>query len=307
MKCKLIAAAFVSMTAALSLGTAAQSSTMPSSSTSTPSSTAQSSSRMSSSTSADMARTGSLEVHRVSDEIIAQQLTAKDLLGKAVYGVDGEKLGDISDISLASGFSAAVAESLRNAGTAMTTSPATGTGASANTTASDMRTATSLLSSIDNDDLTVFISVGGLLGIGDNLVSVPASALNYDAQNQHFTLNVRKADFVALAQERAPTYASTSGTSADRANMSSTDRSGSTMSPGTSAKQAWDDDADAIKEAFRNDAALGSLASRLNVEVKDEAVVLSGTVLNESDKARAASLARQHTSLRIRNEIEVSR
>jgi hypothetical protein len=53
----------------------------------------------------------------------------------------------------------------------------------------------------------VYISVGGVLGVGGDNIRVPASALDWNAEKECFQLGMNKDDFVAIAkpQEQAST------------------------------------------------------------------------------------------------------
>jgi hypothetical protein len=51
--------------------------------------------------------------------------------------------------------------------------------------------------------------VGGILGVANDHVRVPASALNWNTADKCFQLNMEKASIEALADKKAPGYSST--------------------------------------------------------------------------------------------------
>ena len=246
-------------------------------------------------------RTGAISLHRVEESTVEARLTAKDVIGKAVHGIDGEKLGDVADIAL-SGFSDDLEEGLRM------------------TSRSDDRPATSATSARSStagalDDAVVFISVGGMFGIGDDLVSVPAAALSYDTDERHFTLNVRKADFVALAEQKLPTYAAERDRHSERPVITTGDNkaagsiAGSPAYPGwanTSAKMALEDDVVAVRQAIRSDPDLGDAGSRVVVTVDGKEIVISGTASSEAERRKIIAVARANTDKPIKDSLKVS-
>lgn len=52
----------------------------------------------------------------------------------------------------------------------------------------------------------VYISVGGVMGVGDKHVRVPASALQWKADDECFQLNASKESIVALTEDTATAY-----------------------------------------------------------------------------------------------------
>lgn len=154
------------------------------------------------------------DFQRVSKDAIDNQVTAKDVIGQAVYGSDGEKLGDISDLTVSSEFQAArMAQAATRADRdtlGADRTPGTGTGATADTgigaaerEAGDAWSAAK--SMVGMEEPHAIISVGGVLGVGDDLVAVPLSALEYDSAEERYTLNVQKSEFVSIAERDAGT------------------------------------------------------------------------------------------------------
>jgi osmotically-inducible protein OsmY len=142
------------------------------------------------------------------------------------------------------------------------------------------------------EDNVAYISVGGLLGMGDSVVTVPTSDLNFDAAKDRFTLNVRKTDFVAIAKQEAPAYASSS-------------QSPNPSYAGPSRPTMTGDDASQVKAAIQKDQTVGSLASRISVSENDGAVVLTGRVDTQTQKDRIVTLARAATAKPVTDKITI--
>ncbi|MGH8021114.1 MAG: PRC-barrel domain-containing protein [Opitutaceae bacterium] len=179
------------------------------------------------------------EFRRVSRDALENQTTAKDVIGQAVYSSDGEKLGDISDLTVSSDFQAArMAQTASRAerdydstsgsatapGSLGSTSDRSTTAANTPSSSSRTRSSTSSSSSsstsadslgraaddawssakamVGMDEPHAIISVGGVMGVGDNLVAVPVSALEFDSTEDRYTLSVTKSEFVAIAEQK---------------------------------------------------------------------------------------------------------
>jgi hypothetical protein len=75
----------------------------------------------------------------------------------------------------------------------------TNTAGSSGSLGSDMaRHASSMMGSMSES--AVIVSYGGFLGAGNSLLRVPLSQLNYDASNQHITLNVAESELSSLPE-----------------------------------------------------------------------------------------------------------
>lgn len=225
------------------------------------------------------------KISRVSKESIEHRLTAKDLIGASVYDPAGEKIGDIADVDL----HAAVPEDLAKTFETARASEAAGStygaepmaGAGEQSTMSEAgRRLRGMASALKGEEPTVFISVGGLWGVGDDVVSVPVSQLKYNAAEERFELSASKADIVALAgQEEA----------------------GSTAA----AKQQFSDDAMQVQDALASDPQTSSFAHRVTVTTDGETIELRGTLDNEQQQQQVLDAARRATSLPIEDNTDV--
>jgi len=149
---------------------------------------------------------GTAGIRRVSKDEVENQPTAKHVIGQAVYSSDGKKLGDISDLTISSDFQAAqMAGIARRAGSDSTATTTTASDVARSDATSRRKDASKDWSSAKNmtvgSETQAIISVGGVLGVGDDLVSVPVSALNYDSSEERFTLSVTKDEFLAIAEK----------------------------------------------------------------------------------------------------------
>lgn len=136
---------------------------------------------------------------RVDDEALTQDLTANDFIGQTVVDRNGDKVGDIADIGLGAGFFLSQ--------TSVSIEPAKPSDKEAS--AMDRKSAEQAIGRSMHAEPTVYISVGGVMGVGDDHVRVPASALNWNTTDKCFQLNVEKASIEALAEKKAPGYSST--------------------------------------------------------------------------------------------------
>jgi hypothetical protein len=227
-------------------------------------------------------------VTRVTKDSVKQRFTAKDLIGAAVYDTAGEKIGDISDIDLQGTVPGTLASAYnmdqmadRADRNAQSTTPSTATDA-----------ASRLADRVDSalKHATVFLSIGGMLGIGDDLVSVPVSQLNYNSASDRFEVAMAKADIVALAENKADeTYASDSSTPAAT-------RAG---------KQSFADEATRVKSALAADPQTSAFAQKVTVMAAGDSLEIRGIVDNKEQQKRIVDAARRATSLDIDDKIEV--
>ncbi len=164
-------------------------------------------------------------IRRVSKDSIEDRKTAKHLIGKAVHGSDGKKLGDITDLMLGDAMGVGYAgrghtEADRTAanptladgrGTATSsagTSGSTSSGARGTSQPSQPGgqeghsgawSAGKEMYAGSKGGIQAIISVGGVLGVGDNLVAVPFSDLVYDSGAERYTLNINQTEFNRIA------------------------------------------------------------------------------------------------------------
>jgi len=225
---------------------------------------------------------GEIAIHRVSADDLKADLTAKDFLGKSIYDPAGEKLGEILDLHLGVRLAGDTAREMnRNdrAGTSGTTS----------SDAADRNMPRRM------EDNVAYVSVGGLLGVGDSVVTIPTAALQFDATKDRFTLNVRKADFVAIAKQEVPAYAA-----------AKTEPNPSYAGPTRPDTMNASDDTTQVKMALQKDTTAGKLASRITVSESNGSIILTGTVTSQSDKDRIVTVARAATSKPVSDKITVA-
>ena len=256
----------------------------------------------------------SVEMHRVVKESLERQITAKDLIGASVYDGAGEKIGDIADISMSSLLPSDAAQAFRAAKTdddatlnsagslAADGTYASGTDRAATRAArDDMKKSKSEKSDWSSkagmgSQATVFISVGGLWGIGDDIVAVPASSLRYNQAEEHFTLAASKSEVVALAEQDPTELDENFDWNRQQWNDDSE----------YSAKQSFDEDISDIRDAIQSDAAL-SAENSITISTKDNKLVLEGTVSSDSAKQRAETIAKEHSDMDVKNSIKVKK
>ncbi|HWL14597.1 MAG TPA: PRC-barrel domain-containing protein [Opitutus sp.] len=133
---------------------------------------------------------GVASIQRVKQDDLENRLTAESVIGKDVVDRDGNKIGTIKDIGLASVLPSSLQDATnRTAMSGSSTAPRTsGTSAS---------TGSSMAS---QGEAKVYISVGGFLGMGDDLVAVPASQLRRDSTDRdNFRLDVTQDQIKSIA------------------------------------------------------------------------------------------------------------
>jgi len=197
------------------------------------------SSDMNSSSSMNTADTAGIQ--RLSQREVDGQLTAKALIGKNVYDNAGKRIGEVKDVVLDSSRApqlAGVTSSHRDnssdtsssgstptsSGSAATTSGGyastsgsssdtsstrSGSGSRTGSASGDLSSASSALqgmaSSLSSSGAAAIISSGGFLGMGDNLLRVPLTQLNYDSASDHITLNISQEQISSLTNDRSET------------------------------------------------------------------------------------------------------
>lgn len=231
-------------------------------------------------------------VRRIEHGDLSRAFTARDLIGKNVVNYDGERLGTINDV----GLSETWAERFG-------TTPV-------DTKGEPMQS--SLMPSAPAGDQVVYISTGGLLGLSGRLgmgadwVSVPADSLLYDRAQDRFILNMPQARFESVAQgepriEQQEESAVGTAVGQDAPMISQSDADGATATQ--SAEMAGDvnDVQDALRE---HDALRGK--SRIQVSHTGNVIELTGQVDDAALIRRAGDIAREHTTLEVRNLLEVS-
>jgi rRNA processing protein Gar1 len=270
------------------------------------------------------------DVIRVSEDRVDSLTTATDLIGASVYDRDGEKVGTIKDVSFGrnvlSGLSMkndswksdkdskqsqSMSSTKKDRDEDSYASKDSMKDSKKDWNASDDRSKMSM-----NDhamsgrpESVVFISVGGILGIGDDLVQVPASQIGYDSSKKRFVLEGHSVSEVTNIAE------ADSSREFDDSNYYTDTWSGANAYgtyPNTSgsmtarAKRDFGNDESMIREAFKKDSKFSSLSNSIMINQKDDEVVLTGTVKTREEKKRAEELAKQETSLNVVNKIKVS-
>lgn len=167
-------------------------------------------------------------IQRVSDQTIDRQFTAKDLIGKEVYDNRDKRIGEIKDVVLDSSQFQQLASSIgsRESQTGSSGSSTVNSGSATNSSSTGMnssdhnssRVSTSTSSGAANtssgagatgmhmgsdyasmsSEPAAIISHGGLLGVGNNLLRVPLSQLNFDQNSRHLTVNVSEQQLSSL-------------------------------------------------------------------------------------------------------------
>jgi osmotically-inducible protein OsmY len=206
-------------------------------------------------------------ISRVTKDSVENRITAKDLIGAGVYDRTGEKIGDIADIDL----QASLPQELST---------------SQNARENDRSAGAWVKDKMDSS--TIFISVGGLWGIGDDLVSVPTSQLRYNAVEERYELSASKADVVALAEQDANEF------SADRR-----------MSETAVGKQSFADEATRVKKALQSDPMTSAFAQNITVTSDGESLQIHGTVANKDQQKKLLDAARRATSVDIDDKLKV--
>lgn len=287
------------------------------------------------------------DVIRVSKDRLENITTAQDILGSSVYDWNGDKIGDVKDISLGRKI-----QSISGSQVSDTTSNQSSLGGSqvSDTTGNQSPYAGSQVSERtdtpfdgnqdsdrtghqsqstnytqnDNNDSNqnrigsnrhnnsgmmpnngpepyVFISIGGILGMGDDVVRVPMSSLSRsDTEKDRLILQgYSKDNVVAIAEQDAGIF-DVNDYEYDNDDRYDTSR----------AKRAWNDSVDttAIREALMAEDGLGRTdAARISVARDGEHIILSGSVKTENQKKKAGEIAMKHSEMTVNNEIKVNK
>lgn len=206
-------------------------------------------------------------MQRVSKDQLQKSFTAQDLIGKEIKDIKGETIGSVSDVSLPELAYIQSAWPEENGASSLSDLPASDSLADAEAPAKETM---------------VYISVGGLLGIGDDIVAVPAKRISFDHSEKQYFISADKQDVVALAKDE-PAASQTL----------------------YSAKQTFVSDVEAVRSAFKDIEKQAGLEN-LTIEETDGSIVLSGNVDSESSKRIAEKVARNETDMEIQNNISVS-
>ncbi len=218
------------------------------------------------------------DFQRVDRESLESKMTAQELIGKTVVGSDGQRLGAIHDIGFAHFL------------------PSEFQGDAKSTTAQDR-------------GLNFYVAVGGVLGVGADIVSVPAERFGFDQENDHLTLDVTEDQFTAIAKpdtaerEFASSAAGTTWTTGPDGTAMAMSEDGLTGARTDVAATSDHEDVELIEKALKADSDLNEVADDIRVTRSGDAIVLSGDVPSESQKHRIVELARSHTDREVRDQI----
>ncbi|MDQ8185832.1 BON domain-containing protein [Pelagicoccus sp. SDUM812002] len=156
-------------------------------------------------------------------------------------------------------------------------------------------------------EAVVFISVGGVFGIGDDLVQVPAKQITYDSSEERFVLQGHSVDEVTSIAQKGQSNFDENDYYAD--NWYEYNMYGTYGYPyGSETVRGMRDfgsDEETIRDAFQNDSTLSSASTSIQINEKNDEIVLKGTVRSESLKQRAEELAKRETTLDVTNNIKV--
>jgi hypothetical protein len=103
-------------------------------------------------------------IQRVEQDQIQQRFTARDVLGKQVVNHDGDRLGTVNDFALGQDLT--------------------------NRFGASEQQFEGQAAGLQADDIRLYLSIGGVLGMGANYVEVPADSLVYDRDNDRFILDI---------------------------------------------------------------------------------------------------------------------
>lgn len=212
-------------------------------------------------------------IQRIENQQFDRVFTARDLLGKNVVNYDGERLGTINDMALGGDWTERF-----------------GTNVAADKSSAGV-----------NDESVVYVSTGGILGVGGRLgmganwVSVPVERLVYDRANDRFILDLTAGRFTAIAEGRPridPGASTTAGTSR----------------PGTIGGVAEpvtpSDPLQRIETALGADPDITTNPAGIRVRQAGDVVELTGQVRDARQIRRAGDIAREHTEMEVRNLLQ---
>lgn len=159
----------------------------------------------------------------------------------------------------------------------------------------------------DRPEAVVFISVGGVFGIGDDLVQVPAKKISYDSSEEHFVLQGHTVDEVTSIAQKGQSNFDENDYYAD--NWYEYNMYGAYGYPYRSetvrGMRDFGSDEETIRNAFQNDSTLASASNIIQINEKNDEIVLKGTVRSELLKRRAEELAKRETTLDVTNNLKV--
>lgn len=238
------------------------------------------------------------DVTRVPEDYLDQITTAKNIIDCSVYDEAGEKIGDVKDISLGFKLHSMAGIQANDKTDGQTSKYAIG----------DKKDPDNIYNSIghnasgmanNNPTPYVFISVGGLMGLGDDVVRVPLRSLSRsDKDKNHLVLQRYSKDKVVAIAKLDPKDFDTKDYEYDHV-LSATSRS----------KIVWADSFDTTntRKALIAEDRLGATdADRIIVGRDGENVILSGSLNTETQKKKAGDITKKNTEMPVKNQINVN-
>lgn len=227
-------------------------------------------------------------VTRVSKDHLEQITTAKSLFACSIYTATGEKIGEIIDIGLG--------EKLRS----MELNQATSRTDDESSTIDENEPGNiRAAEEYQNPSPYVFVSVGGLMGLGNDIIRVPLSSLSpSETEKDHLILEGYSKDRVTAIAEQEPVAFSVNDYRYNPYHFYGNTR----------AKRVWTDsfDTTAVREALIAEDGLGADdADRIIVGRDGENVILTGSVDTQLQKKKAGEIAQENTGMPVKNDIEV--
>lgn len=167
----------------------------------------------------DTGYTGSstADIRRVSQDRLDSRLTAKSLIGQKVVDQSGKEIGRVKDI----GLSGVLPQDLQKSSSASSS----GMGSSSSSSGSDLSSTGSMSSGMTSAGLSssrnvpVYVSVGGFLGAGGELVSIPASQLSRDGDN--LKVQMSESQIKSLTSNESNSRSGSSSSNSDTSSTSS--------------------------------------------------------------------------------------
>jgi len=226
-------------------------------------------------------------VQRLSTSELEALNTAKDLIGKSVYDLSGERIGSVIDFS--------VPQEVTNPYSMRTPArPMNATQEKEHALAPmgpDAKTPGMGRPLTDHDHMLIpntaqhfsqrtFISVGGVMGLGDEIISIDNRDLRFDTELDGYVVNQNESDLLAMADQ----------------NMSLPEPQN--YSP---ASQNWNQEVSAIRTALSSNTDF----QRVTVTQRGKDLILEGTVKNNETRQRAYELAADATSQKLQNHIRI--
>lgn len=146
---------------------------------------------------------GAGALQRVTKDSLDNQITAKGLIGKNVHDSSGDKIGEVEDIVLD-------ASQLSQLAGAFADRDANRTAAVGSASArSDLGSqADSMISGAMSGGPAAIVSVGGVMGMGQDLIRVPLSQFRYDASEDRVTLDVSREQIASIREADKDTTSS---------------------------------------------------------------------------------------------------